>query len=214
MSSDHSRDGPFADHVHLGGALCLDLANTVDWRSTERARDWLEAYDDLLAWAEALAIMPRHVIAGLRAQAQRDPAGAARLLHRAKLLREAVYAVFSALACRGGAATADLDRLASLAAPMLAKTGLDVKEAVVVWGGAATDPARLLWAPTWSAIDLLRGPDRHRLRECLNPDCHWLFLDQSRNRSRRWCAMSNCGSREKNRRHYAIHRKGGTGRPR
>jgi predicted RNA-binding Zn ribbon-like protein len=212
MSSDHSRDEPFADLVDLGGALCLDLANTVEWRFSERARDRLDAYEDLVTWAQALEVVPRRVIAGLRAQAQRDPTRAARLLHRAKLLREAVYAVFSALACRGGAATADLDRLARLAAPMLAKTRLDGKEAVVVWGGAADDPARLLWAPAWSAVDLLRGPDRHRLRECLNPDCHWLFLDHSRNGNRRWCAMSNCGSREKNRRHYAIHRR--TGRPR
>ena len=38
---------------------------------------------------------------------------------------------------------------------------------------------------------------RSRVRACSNPDCRWLFLDRSKNRSRVWCEMATCGSRAK-----------------
>ena len=37
----------------------------------------------------------------------------------------------------------------------------------------------------------------HRLKRCENPRCGWLYLDRSRNRSRRWCEMATCGNRAK-----------------
>jgi len=36
--------------------------------------------------------------------------------------------------------------------------------------------------------------------------CGWLFLDETRNRSRRWCSMKDCGNRAKARRHYRRRR--------
>ncbi len=38
-----------------------------------------------------------------------------------------------------------------------------------------------------------------RVKACAAPDCRWAYLDTSRNRSRRWCDMTNCGNRAKNR---------------
>ena len=54
----------------------------------------------------------------------------------------------------------------------------------------------------WSAGDLLAGPRLDRVRRCANPECGWLFLDDSRAGKRRWCSMSACGNRAKARRHY------------
>lgn len=45
-------------------------------------------------------------------------------------------------------------------------------------------------------------PGIDRIKECPYPQCGRLFLDQSKNRSRRWCEMSMCGNRTKARRHY------------
>jgi predicted RNA-binding Zn ribbon-like protein len=53
-------------------------------------------------------------------------------------------------------------------------------------------------------VELLRSDRLGRLRRCV--DCRWLFLDQSRNRSRRWCRMSGCGARAKMRRYRAPRR--------
>jgi predicted RNA-binding Zn ribbon-like protein len=72
------------------------------------------------------------------------------------------------------------------------------------WTWAAADDA--LEAPLWpilrSAAEILTSEDRQQVRECAGTACTWLFLDRSRNRSRRWCSMESCGNREKARRHY------------
>ena len=48
----------------------------------------------------------------------------------------------------------------------------------------------------WSAADLITGPRAQRVRQCADPEgCGWLFLDESRAGTRRWCSMGNCGNR-------------------
>jgi predicted RNA-binding Zn ribbon-like protein len=68
------------------------------------------------------------------------------------------------------------------------------------------DDVRRLDRPLWpllkAATDLLSSSDVGRLRVCANPECGWLFLDQSRKRNRRWCSMRECGSRAKARAYY------------
>ena len=54
-----------------------------------------------------------------------------------------------------------------------------------------------------STVELLISDDLGRLRLCAADDCHWVFLDNSRNGSRRWCDMKVCGNRAKARRYYA-----------
>jgi predicted RNA-binding Zn ribbon-like protein len=51
-----------------------------------------------------------------------------------------------------------------------------------------------------SALSLLPPARSERIRVCAN--CRWLFLDESRNRSRIWCDMTVCGNRQKAQRHY------------
>ena len=62
---------------------------------------------------------------------------------------------------------------------------------------------RPLWPVLRSAAALLTSDDIARIRECAAERCAWLFIDHSRNRSRRWCDMRDCGNRAKARRHYA-----------
>jgi predicted RNA-binding Zn ribbon-like protein len=55
------------------------------------------------------------------------------------------------------------------------------------------------------AIALRRSADGswRRLRACAAPDCRWVFYDESRNGTRRWCSMSSCGNRAKTARYRA-----------
>jgi predicted RNA-binding Zn ribbon-like protein len=53
-----------------------------------------------------------------------------------------------------------------------------------------------------SAADLLLSDMLDRVKQCEGDPCGWLFLDTSRNRSRRWCSMEDCGNRAKARRFY------------
>ena len=85
------------------------------------------------------------------------------------------------------------------------EAGGDASSPSFAW--TRTDAADSLTAPlrpvVRSAAELLTSPETLlRVRECDGTDCTWLFLDQSRNRSRRWCSMESCGNRAKVRRHY------------
>jgi predicted RNA-binding Zn ribbon-like protein len=60
------------------------------------------------------------------------------------------------------------------------------------------DLARDIAAATMAA--LLRAtarPGWPRVKACRGDDCRWVFVDGSRNSSRRWCAMADCGNRAK-----------------
>jgi predicted RNA-binding Zn ribbon-like protein len=99
-----------------------------------------------------------------------------------------------------GAADADLDQLGRV----LARIGAARRVVPTVRGygwGWADDPGPLirhLFPAAWSAAQLLTGDLRHRLKCC--SACEALFLDRSRNASRRWCDMGDCGNRAKVRR--------------
>jgi predicted RNA-binding Zn ribbon-like protein len=62
-----------------------------------------------------------------------------------------------------------------------------------------------LWAVARDAGNLLTSESLQRLRECDGDVCGWLFLDLTKNGSRRWCDMRGCGNRAKVRRYRATH---------
>lgn len=57
------------------------------------------------------------------------------------------------------------------------------------------------------AADLMCHADLGALKKCSNPACVLLFLDVSKNHTRRWCSMNMCGNRNKASAHYERHRK-------
>jgi len=56
---------------------------------------------------------------------------------------------------------------------------------------------RIVGPIAWAALDLLRGDELGRLKQCPPEDCRWLFIDRTKNGSRRWCEMATCGNRAK-----------------
>ena len=79
------------------------------------------------------------------------------------------------------------------------------------WPGAPLDLDRVSWWVARSAAELLTSPNLTFVRECASYDCGWLFMDTTKNRSRRWCNMSTCGNRAKGRRHYERRKAAGGG---
>jgi hypothetical protein len=71
------------------------------------------------------------------------------------------------------------------------------------YSGLVKAPAGPLWLILDASAALLTSPDIHHVRECDEKTCRWLFLDRSRNHSRRWCDMQLCGNRSKAQRFYA-----------
>jgi predicted RNA-binding Zn ribbon-like protein len=213
-----------------GGALCLDFANTLDDRPDPRPNEYLGSYTDLLAFARQSGSLAEPDLARLRAESARRPADADTALARALDLREVIYRLFLALAESQPVSMADLAALNHSLAEALAQARVveaDAGEAdqpdgeegrrwadhaPVLFGWSwADDPVNLdmpLWPVTRSAADLLTTSDLRSLRLCAADTCAWLFLDTSRNGSRRWCSMRTCGNRAKARRHHARVRAG------
>lgn len=166
--------------------LCLDFANTRYWRGQAAPTETLNVPADLASWTKAAkAPLPKE-------------------FEQAISLRETIYRLFDAQAQGKAAGPRDLEALNTAMAQAPARTSLKRNRGGYEWDvDARSGTALALLAPVlWSAGDLLAGPRLDRVRRCANPECGWLFLDDSRAGKRRWCSMSSCGNRAKARRHY------------
>jgi len=173
----------------VGGHVALDFANTVSWRGTARQVDHIDSTPALMRWATD---------AGLIDAAAATPADEDAFLARAHKLRAAIRGTFEAVAA-GTDAIADRAVLLDIARDCLDTAELSGSPAELRY--AATKDA-ILGTIAWGAIALL-GSDRiARVKICEPDNCRWLFLDTTKNGSRRWCDMGACGSREKMRRMY------------
>jgi predicted RNA-binding Zn ribbon-like protein len=136
-------------------------------------------------------------------------AAAPPLLRDSLQARELIYRLFSALATAeraesGAADGADADGLADLVARAPVRSDLVFAPGAAGWRVAMITPSvgEVLAPVLWSAADLALAAQRVRLRQCANPRCRWLFLDDSKGGTRRWCSMSACGNRAKAHRHF------------
>jgi predicted RNA-binding Zn ribbon-like protein len=137
-------------------------------------------------------------------EAERRPREAEETLSQARALREAIYDIFSAEAAGARPHDNDLAALNTALVGALAHARLVSTEHGIEWGWEPLPDAldRMLWPVARSAADLLTSDDLERVTECASDSCGWLFMDMSRNHSRRWCDMSDCGNRAKAKRHY------------
>jgi predicted RNA-binding Zn ribbon-like protein len=186
----------------VGGDVSLDLVNTGSGEPG-RSADKLRGYDDLVTWARRVELVGEERAERLRRVASTDHVGAAAALERARALRDVIYRLFAGEAPRAE----DVEALGRAAAEAAAARRLEPTPDgyALVWP-ASDDLDQILWPVALSATELLTSDDRHRVKQCASETCDWLFLDQSRNRSRRWCDMRECGNRAKARRFQARQR--------
>ena len=192
------------DVASLVPQLCLGFANTLGNRLTSHSVERLNHYGDVVAWECERGILSEQEAEQLAQEAARRPVEAASTLARAIVLREAIYRIFSAVAGERSPEAADMMILNIALASALAVLHIVAIEQGFVWawsrGGEGLD--RVLWPVVLSTVNLLTSNELRAVRECAAPNCGWLFLDTTRNRSRRWCDMMVCGNRAKARRHY------------
>jgi predicted RNA-binding Zn ribbon-like protein len=165
------------------GRPALDLCNT---RLGER--DLLTGPSDLRRW---------FVETGL---AHHPPRVSRRELEAARMLRDGIR---EALLADDGPRLADLAEDWLGGAPGRLRVEQDTLRAR--FAPAARTSSCLLVDAVLDALDLVRESPG-RVRECADPRCAAVFLDTSRNRSRRWCSMERCGARAKASAYYRRHR--------
>jgi predicted RNA-binding Zn ribbon-like protein len=197
------RDIPRADHdfEFVGGSVALDFANTLGGMHTAPTHEHLVEYKDLVEFGRRAGTLTPSQARRLTDEAARQPSRAAAVLRRAIGLRETIWRVFDALAKNARAEPSDLatihdEALAALRHVRLQQSGSGVD---YEWSDELLLD-RPLWSVARSAADLLRSKDVARVRECGSETCEWLFIDQSRNHTRRWCDMNDCGNNAKVRR--------------
>ena len=141
----------------------------------------------------------------LRRQARQRPSAATAALRRAISLREVIYRVVVSVMRGRPPDPADLDVFNRALASALRCSRVVPGRGGLVWIWKDDDRAleAMLRPIVESAADLLTSDLRRRVGQCADDrGCGWLFLDMTKNRSRRWCEMADCGNRAKAQRHY------------
>ncbi len=189
-----------------GGHIALDLANSISRRcDPSRTVEHLASYANLISFAIQDKILSPTEGKNLRAFAEKNRTAANRSFRKAIELREAIYQVFAAAARHKATPGKAVQTVNDYAVEALRQRRLRSANSGFRWdwrsdGKNALD--RIIWPIAQSAVDLLTSDELKLVRWCEARDCEWLFLDHSRNRSRRWCDMKSCGNRAKARRHY------------
>lgn len=188
-------------HFITEGNLALDLINSehFDYRGRLLPRDLLEDQAWLAAWVQHwhLPVAPPP-----------DPLALAALRGLRALLRRMIVD----LATQQPVSEAHLEELNTF----LALTPVQQQVQRVPGGVRLVSlPLQAGWmgvvtqvASSWA--ELLSKSEPERLKVCANPSCHWVFLDQSHNLSRRWCRQWACGNLMKVRQFRERH-SGGSG---
>ena len=197
-----------------GGVPCLDFINTLAWRLTDRPVEYLISYEDLLAWERQAGLLSPDETEALSRRAATHPEDARGMLSKAVALREAIHRVLSA-AIAGEpwdeSALSALNRELSRALSRLRVAPAASDAYVWAWERGGEDGGgplleRPLWPVVRSAAELLTSPKLGRVKVCGGEGCGWMFLDESRNASRKWCDSRDCGNRERVRKHLALKR--------
>jgi predicted RNA-binding Zn ribbon-like protein len=194
----------------IGGRLCLDFVNTVDWRTRSQPEELLPDYFGLVDWSVRAGTVPPTEARVLAATAQKHPRAAATAFAQALVLREAFYRTVLAQAHGETPPELDLAQVVSSYALAVENARLSLDGTSFEWTfhESAADLDRPWWPVAVSAVELLTSAELARVRECEGRGCGWLFLDESRSRTRRWCSAAGCGNRERVRRYYARTRTG------
>lgn len=193
-------------YMMVGERLCLNFVNTISWRESEdKRRDWFTSYDKLVDWSSHAGILEEKQTDLLLKKSVQDPSEAEMTLTQAIQLREAIYRIFRSFIKEELINPEDLTNFNKVInhyyqlmhlVPMENDFSMqfDIPE-------GAFD--RMLPPIVQSAVNILSSEkDLKRVKQCEGDPCGWLFFDTSRNLSRRWCSMADCGNRAKARRFY------------
>jgi len=190
-----------------GNWLCLDFTHTLTARYSPDRQELLHNYNDLLAWGLYMRLLTEEEERQLLQVAERHPLEAAKTLENAIRLREAVYRMFYAISEDTKPQEDDMALLNATLARAMSHACILMGEDNFTWDWFEKSDAdrleRLSWLVVRSAADLLTSEKLHDVRACAADDCRWLFLDISKNHSRRWCDMQTCGNQAKARKHYS-----------
>lgn len=191
----------------LDVARCLSFVNTLSGRQNPTPSETLVSFDALVAWSRDNGLIKADEAERLVSRARRRQDEAERVLSRARELRELLHETFTATSAGRTPSAPTLERLSGHLCGWYPQGRLVPCGDSLQWAyccGQELD--RVLWEVARASSRLLTSSRLSRVRACAAIDCGWWFLDDTKNRSRRWCDMKICGNRAKLRRFRERHR--------
>jgi predicted RNA-binding Zn ribbon-like protein len=184
----------------FGGHTALDFVNTVDSWVKPVTRDYIDNFAKLVGWTRQVGLIDDKC--ARRLVRDSSPKRATIVHGEAIELRRVLLRSFDAVIDGSPPLKGDIAMLNALLKEAREKQKLVPLSGKFDWVWTSPLDARApILLIALAAADLLARADLSRLKQCPEPDgCGWLFFDQSRNRSRKWCSMEYCGSFAKARR--------------
>ena len=184
------------------GHPVLEFTNTVSNHASEHPGEKLFNYEDLLAWTGKVGLLHEEQLQMLMRKAATQPKESAAIFAKSLELRESVYRIFVAKTNGKSPAEEDLTILNALLTRLTSGAQIVYHSGRFDWEWNFDESA--LEAPLWvivlSAVDLMTSEHVEWLGQCADEEgCGWLFVDTSKNHSRRWCDINDCGNRAKQR---------------
>lgn len=175
----------------------MDFTNTISWRETNHPHEWLDIRQNLTAWSEITGVLSTTQVDQLRLYLDQSDVSIESSIHQLKQTRELLFAIFNAEIEHHKIMDTPLEALSSLAKKALRNQTLRCTEEgyLWVWKGGLSPLDQVHYSIVQSSIALLTNGNLTRIKKC--PGCQWLYYDQSKNGSRRWCTMEDCGNRHK-----------------
>jgi predicted RNA-binding Zn ribbon-like protein len=187
----------------LGEKPCLDFVNTVGWHASDDPQEWIFNYFQLLEWSEYAGILTEQKRKQLKSSALLFPEKAKQVYMEAIELREALYRILRDKVLNANVDKNDMNILNRWVKRSFSFVELSPTESEYrLLFNDTHELDQMLWNIVQSAVHLLTSQDYKRIKRCEGGTCGWLFIDTSRNKSRRWCSMEDCGNRAKAKRHY------------
>jgi predicted RNA-binding Zn ribbon-like protein len=186
------------------GHPVLEFTNTVSNHASEQPGETLFKYEDLLTWAKRVGLLAGEQVQRFTRKAAAQPGAAAAAFDRSLELREALYRIFVAQTKGTSPSAEDLALLNSILAQLTsgAQIGYHAGRFAWQWNFDENALETPLWLIALSAVELITSENNKWVGQCADEDgCGWLFLDTSKNHSRRWCDINDCGNRAKQRRY-------------
>lgn len=190
----------------IGGHPALDLVNTLDWRFRDEQEELIADYAEMVRFVVQSDLI--RAAEGRRLVRDAGPNKAAQIVTKTRELREAAAQVLYSAIDGDNPPIEAIRALEACFKDAEAHRKLNWSEKHLHWAFPSVSlvPELPLWILSLNTAQLITSGDMQMLRACGDPQCRWLFLDTSKNHTRRWCDMKICGNRMKARRFKAQHR--------
>jgi predicted RNA-binding Zn ribbon-like protein len=193
------------------GHPILEFTNTVGNHASDHPGEHLFSYEDLLSWMGNIGLLQEGQLQVLKRKAAAQSEESTAAFAKSLELREAIYRIFVAQTKGESPAQGDMDVLNSVLKNLTRGAQIGQESGRFVWHWNFDETA--LEAPlsiiALSAVDLMISENIKWVGQCADEGgCGWLFVDTSKNHSRRWCDINDCGNRAKQRRYQQRTRRG------